>query len=618
MLDRGIPQLTLQRGRDAVLGESQQIELGEARVGPRALLEARVRAVQVGAQLRRRPLPLVGVLREHRGERNRLHEHPVKRRDALHRPAVVHEEPPHRFAVIAVRLLEQVEWIVELRTAVRRPRRERERGLREALARARAKSQAFDGVLPVERHAAQRVRHAVAQHLQRLVGLRGHRPVDPLQCCVHRTARLLIAQPVELLAQRMRQRLVHDEARPVVPHRRVPRVQLGARPLQQQQRMLAPQQPLIERAHERYGAFHAERELRGDDERNARLVQRMREARSGNGDRADVGAVAARDAHHGRAVHAIFADRDQRARESLAGYDVGRAVLAAQNEAVRTARRLVLVAVREDVHVRIGDALAFVEHVGKRRVFEHREELADLLAAARLDALYVVRAKRLDRRRQRLVVLVVRNDIARRRYEQDARRLRPHDAFRRDRADVARKTHRRPRLHGEPALGGRRRPHRHLGELERQVRELRSRQREPQVHERRRAVGIDTERTGQAGHRAKDPAHVDADIVEHRESIGGVSGLIAQLLQAPLERRLLVRHRDDAGAGIAAHREIWSQRRQQLVVRRSRTQELGVDGSNPDRVGHRDAHAASAGCGPSDAAGATSSTYSTSGGRRLQ
>src|SRR5690242_2689790 len=105
--------------------------------------------------------------------------------------------------------------------------------------------------------------------------------------------------------------------------------------------MLAPEQPLIQQAAQRYRALLAERKLRRHDEWNSRLVQRVREAGSRDRHRTDVAAVATRHRHDRWTAYGVGAHRRERAGETLARHDIRRAVVVAQHESVDILRRLV-------------------------------------------------------------------------------------------------------------------------------------------------------------------------------------------------------------------------------------------------------------------------------------
>ena len=172
------------------------------------------------------------------------------------------------------------------------------------------------------------------------------------------------------------------------------------------------------------------------------------------------------------------------------------------------------------------------------------------------------------------------------RHEQNSRHVRPDHAFGGYGADVAGEAHRRPGLDREPALGRGIRTERTFRDLERQQRELGRRERQPKMNEQSGLTGIDRQTAGKARNRAEDAAHVDADVVQHGETIARIAGLVAQLLQLSLERCVFVRNRHDAGARVATHREVLRERRQQLVLRWPGAQELDVDEANLDVVSH--------------------------------
>ena len=117
-------------------------------------------------------------------------------------------------------------------------------------------------------------------------------------------------------------------------------------------------------------------------------------------------------------------------------------------------------------------------------------------------------------------------------------------------------------------------------------REFRGGQREAQVDQRALPRGIGRQRPRQSGHGTEDAPHVATDLVQHRQAIAGVAGLVAQFLQLALEHRVLVGHLDHARPRVAADGEVLRQRRQQLIVRRAGSQELDVDRPHLDFVRH--------------------------------
>ncbi len=192
-----------------------------------------------------------------------------------------------------------------------------------------------------------------------------HRKVDPLERRVDRPPGLEIPGAFELLGERLRQRLVDDEARPVVPARRVARVQLRPDLLEEQQRIASPQQSAVQRRDQRNGTLDAQRKLRRDDERHTALMERMGEARARTHDRPDVAAVATCHGDDGGAMDPAIVDGRERAGEPFAGDDVGLLVRAPQHESIRIARRIVEVAVAQQVNMRVPRFATLPEDVGR-------------------------------------------------------------------------------------------------------------------------------------------------------------------------------------------------------------------------------------------------------------
>ena len=326
--------------------------------------------------------------------------------------------------------------------------------------------------------------------VDRLDGIvdRFHGNVDRFQRGVDGAPRLKVPRSIELLGECARQRFVDDEARPIVPARRVARVQLRAYLLEQWQRVGAPQQSTVQRGDQRYGALDAERELRRDHERYAALVKRVGEARTRADDRPDVAAVAACHRNRGRPMNPAVDDARERAAEALAGDDVGIRLRTAKDEAVRMAVqilcRVVEVAVREKVHVRVPRFAALPKDIGQRRIDEDRQQIAELLAHAAGGRRNVAPGmdERPDRFEQRVAMLPEGNDIGISGHEQDPWLMRPHDAFGRHVPNVPGHRDRRSRLDREPAFGGRVRSHGHLRELEWKECQLRRRHREAKVN----------------------------------------------------------------------------------------------------------------------------------------
>ena len=105
-----------------------------------------------------------------------------------------------------------------------------------------------------------------------------------------------------------------------------------------------------------------------------------------------------------------------------------------------------------------------------------------------------------------------------------------------------------------------------------------------QVHEQVGRYWIPGDGAGEARDGLEDAAHVATDLVEHVQPVALVAALVAQVLQAPLEHPLFVRHGDDRRPGVVAHREVVRVRREQLVVRRPGAQELDAHPADGDRV----------------------------------
>ena len=146
-------------------------------------------------------------------------------------------------------------------------------------------------------------------------------------------------------------------------------------------------------------------------------------------------------------------------------------------------------------------------------------------------------------------------------------------------------------MKGEPVLAGHTVRHRRLRELERQQRQLRSRERQTQMDERSALVQIGRQRAGQSRHAAEELPHLGAQVVQHRQAILGISGFIAKLLQQAIEASVLVGNVDDAGPGIAADGEIRRERREQLIVRWPGSQKLDVHQPNRGIFKHRSPYA---------------------------
>ena len=111
-------------------------------------------------------------------------------------------------------------------------------------------------------------------------------------------------------------------------------------------------------------------------------MERVGKAGAGTDDRPDIAAVTARHGDDGRAMDATIVDSRERAGESLAGDDVGIRIRAAKHEPVRIARRIVEVAVGEQVDMRVSRFATLAEDVGERRIDQNRQQLAELLAPA--------------------------------------------------------------------------------------------------------------------------------------------------------------------------------------------------------------------------------------------
>ena len=409
-----------------------------------------------------------------------------------------------------------------------------------------------------------------------------HGVVDPFECRVHRPPGLQVHDRVELIVEHLRQRLVDDEACPVVPVAVVACVELRARPLHHVQRVLSPEQTGVQRLRERHRTLDAERELRPDDQRDAGRVDGMGEARARDHHRSHVAAVAARDGDDRGAM----TDAHDGADEAFAGHDVGRPGVVAHREAVRLLRHHVEVAVRQDVDVRVGLRAALALQFGERRVDENGQQIAELLArvgglARGLVAIRIL--ERLDRRNERGPVLEERDVVRIAGDEEHPRPRRPHHVIGRHRADVARERDGRTRLDRD---GRSARSDRHLRELERQERELGGRQREPQMHERVALVAVRRELAGEARHRLEHPSEIRPDLVQHVEPIALVARLVAQLLEAPLEHTMLVRNTHHVDPRLVADAEILRVGREQLVVRASRTEELDIHAADANRAGH--------------------------------
>ena len=171
--------------------------------------------------------------------------------------------------------------------------------------------------------------------------------------------------------------------------------------------------------------------------------------------------------------------------------------------------------------------------------------------------------------------------------EEDARLLQPAEAARRQIARAPRDHHRHPGLQGQPALGPAGRADRHLGQLEGQRGQLRGRQHQAQMHEGVTAARVAGQRAGQAGYRAQHLGHLDAHGAQLGQLFLGVgAGAIAHRIHAPHKGVVLEGQGHDAGLGLVADAQIQGQRRQQLVVRRARAQQLDGHGADLDLIAH--------------------------------
>src|SRR4029434_8266888 len=99
-------------------------------------------------------------------------------------------------------------------------------------------------------------------------------------------------------------------------------------------------------------------------------------------------------------------------------------------------------------------------------------------------------------------------------------------------------------------------------------------------------VQVETQRSRQARNGAEYAPHLHTHIVQHRLPIACVSGCVAQVPQLALEGRLLVRHRDNAGPGIATDGKVGRERREQLIVRGTGAKKLHVHEANLHTLSH--------------------------------
>ena len=170
------------------------------------------------------------------------------------------------------------------------------------------------------------------------------------------TAALVVARPyLELRLHRRRQRLVDDDARPVVRVGPVPRVQFRACLLRQTCGSRRAE-PAVERLDDGDRALLGQRELRPDDEGNPGLVQRVGEARARAGSTTLATSPLSQLASVTTKGWCTWSGSTQRqcAREPFARHDVHTVVPSAQPDPERPPRaREVHGAVRQDVDVRV-------------------------------------------------------------------------------------------------------------------------------------------------------------------------------------------------------------------------------------------------------------------------
>src|ERR1700686_5148559 len=158
-------------------------------------------------------------------------------------------------------------------------------------------------------------------------------------------------------------------------------MQFSAQLLEQHERVLPPEKPLVQRRGQRNGPFFAEGKLRGDHQRHASLVQRVSKARSGDYDRADIAAVATRYRDDRRPMD-LLADRGQRTGKLATRYYIGRAAVATKHQPIGFSRGLAKIAMRQDMDVRVAIVTAFPKHIRQRRIDQDRQQIPELFTSA--------------------------------------------------------------------------------------------------------------------------------------------------------------------------------------------------------------------------------------------
>jgi hypothetical protein len=166
--------------------------------------------------------------------------------------------------------------------------------------------------------------------------------------------------------------------------------------------------------------------------------------------------------------------------------------------------------------------------------------------------------------------------------EQNARIAGPAHAFGRRRPDVPRDADRRPGLQRHP---GARRPGtvEDLRHFERQHRKLGGRQHDAKLRERIRSLGLGVERAGQSGNGRQDSRDLVTGAIERRFTPEGVAFrdyTVVEIGEPLFHVAVLVGQRYTPCGRIAADAEVERQWRQQLVMPRSRAQQL--DAHRPD------------------------------------
>ena len=595
------------------VNQLQQPQLGQRAVGPQARVPVGVLEVGLGGQAGGFPGAVRHRHAKYRRQAELLPEHPVHRRRAPRAAAQVAQEAGRRLLVVLARAFEVAVAIAQaLVVFLQQPlgllrvgggfrlahlrRRGPERQLGQPLAAAGTQAQAFQAVGAVDRKLIDPIGDLALHRLlpipRQSVAGGAHVAVELVEGDVHGAHALHVAQLLELHAQVRRQRLVDDQARPVVGADRHAPVQIAANPVQQRQRVVAAQQPGDELLHQQLRAGHAERELRRHDERNAGPVQHVRHAGAGDQHRAGVAAVAGGQRHHGGPMDAAVDKLGKGAREAVARDDFVFAGRGVQLQAIRAFLDvLVGHAMGEQMDVGVVVLRALLDDLVEARVAPDGQQAFEVFTASvggadgRLVRALQIRPDRSD---QRLAVAGEgAAELARvGRDEQDARLRRPMDLAVRCVAGATRDDHRHARLQREPAFGPVGRADRNLRQLEGQQGQLGRRQHQPEMHQGVGAGGVGAQRARQTRYRAEHAGDLDAQVAHHRAAVACVF-VDAHLPQSAQESLVLEGHVHDAGLGAIADAQVGGQRRQELIVRGPGAQQLDLDRANLNLTAHR-------------------------------